>query len=126
MKKDSELKVITSTKKLIDYVLTITEKSPKKYRYSFINKIHNLLFEIIECLYKANNERLGNINREIYQKEAIVKLQLLDYFCDISVKEKCIIFKQYENITEMINTIMKLLNSWIASDKKRINNSNNN
>ena len=30
--------------------------------------------------------------------------------------------KQYENITEMINTCMKLLSNWITSDKRRINN----
>lgn len=121
MKKNiSELKIITETKRLIEYILTVTEKSPKKFRYSFTTKIHNTLFEIIELLYKANNERLGNIKREEYQKEVITKYQVLDYLCDIATKEKCLLFKQYENITEMINECMKLINNWILSDKRRI------
>ena len=59
----SELVVITETKRLIEYILVITEKSPKKFRYSFINKIHSLLIEIIELLYEANSLDILNINR---------------------------------------------------------------
>ena len=121
-KNESELKVITETKRLTEYVMTITEKSPKKYRYTYVNRIHNLLFDIIELLYKANNESLGNISRRVYQNDAYTNFQFLDYLCDLGCKEKCILFKQYENITEMINTCMKLLNNWILSDKRRINN----
>ena len=51
--KRTELVVITETKRLIDYVFLITKKSPKKFRYSFITKIHSLLIEIIELFYLA-------------------------------------------------------------------------
>lgn len=121
-KSESELKVITESKRLTEYIMTISEKSPKKYRYTYVNRIHNLLFNIIELLYKANNEVLGSSNRSMYQNDVYVKFQFLDYLCDLGCKEKCILFKQYENITEMINTCMKLLSNWITSDKRRINN----
>ncbi len=121
IRKETELRVITSTKKLVDYVLTVTEKSPKKYRYTFVERIHTILFDLVECLYRANIEKLGNPKRQEYQKDALVCLQLLDYFCDIAVDEKCLIFRQYENISEMICTTTNLLNSWILSDLRRIN-----
>ena len=66
-KNESELKVITETKQLTEYVMTITEKSPKKYRYTYVNRIHNLLFDNIELLYKANNESLERLNRTVYE-----------------------------------------------------------
>ena len=61
--KKSELLIITENKRLIDYVFVITEKSLKKFRYSLVSKIHNLLIEIIELLCEANNIHVGNINR---------------------------------------------------------------
>ena len=121
MTKKSELSIITETKRLIEYIFLITEKSPKKYRYSFITKIHGLLIEIIELLYEANSVELGNVERLNKQEKIKVKFMILDYICDIAQKEKCILFNQYENITKYINLCMKLLNSWILSDKKRLN-----
>ena len=122
MSKKSELIVITETKRLIDYVFVVTEKSPKKYRYSFVTRIHNILFDIIELLYEANSITLGDDLRLNKQKEAVVKFQLLDYMCDLAQKEKCLLFSQYENICKYINSCLKLLNAWIRSDISRIDN----
>lgn len=47
----SKLMVITKSKKLLTYIITITEKSPVKFRYSFVTKMHNLGIEVIENLY---------------------------------------------------------------------------
>lgn len=41
MKSTSELAVITKTKKLADYVFTVTHKSPKKYRFSIVSRMQN-------------------------------------------------------------------------------------
>ena len=65
MSKKSKLLVITETKRLIDYVFVVTKKSPKKFRYSFVNKIHNLLIEIIELLYEANSIDVMDLERHL-------------------------------------------------------------
>ena len=126
VKRKSELLVITEVKRLIDYVFVISEKSPKKYRYSFLSKIHNLLFDIIELLYEANSIRLGNDERLNKQKLVKIKLEIVDYLCDLGTREKCFLFSQYENISKYICECMKLLNGWIDSDNKRIIKVNNN
>lgn len=123
LKKRSELLLITEVKRLIDYIFVISEKSPRKYRYSFLTKIHNLLFDIIELLYEANSIKLGNEERKEKQREAKVKLEIVDYLCDLGTREKCYLFSQYENISKYICECMKLLNGWIESDTKRILNS---
>lgn len=120
MVKPSELKVITDTKRLIDYIFTILEKSPKKYRYTFTTKIQNICFEIIELFYEANFIKLGNELRFEKQELIMVKFKLLDYYCDLAFKNQCILFKQLEQISKQINNCMKLHNTWIASDKRRL------
>ena len=54
-KKQSELTVITKAKDLCTYVMTVTQKSPKQYRYTFVSRLQNLSLDIIENLYRAND-----------------------------------------------------------------------
>lgn len=51
----SELLVITKTKKLAAYTITITEKSPKKFRAVFVNRLQNYCLDCLEYLIEANS-----------------------------------------------------------------------
>ena len=64
----NELTVITKSKKLMEYILTITKNTDVKCRFTFVNKMHNLCMEIIENFYSANFTKLGN------EKEMNIKL----------------------------------------------------
>ena len=83
-----KLAVITKTKNLMEYILTITKKSDVKYRFTFVNKMHNLCMEIIENLYSANFTRLGNEKRNEYQVNAQAKLHYLDFVCEMAKNSK--------------------------------------
>lgn len=52
----------------MENILTITKNTDVKYRFTFVNKMHNLCMEIIENLYSANFTQLGN------EKEMNIKL----------------------------------------------------
>lgn len=119
--KKSELMVITSSKKLLTYITTITAKSPVKFRYSFVTKMHNLGIEIVEYLYYANMLDLFDARRVDYQKQAMVKLKLLDYVCESAKDVSCITMRQYSNITKEIYSTITLLSGWINSDSERKN-----
>ena len=80
----SELKIITNSKKLASYIILITESSPKKYRYLYIDKMHECILFIIEYLYKANDTILGDKQRLIYQENVKSKLKLLDAISNLS------------------------------------------
>lgn len=47
----SELYVITSAKKLAGYVLDLTEKCPKKFRYSYLVRIEECCLSIVSLHY---------------------------------------------------------------------------
>ncbi len=79
----SELIVITKAKKLTAYVITITEKSPKKFRAVFINRMQNYSLDCIENLIEANSIRMDSVKNKERRREcqimAFLKLKLLGY-----------------------------------------------
>ena len=82
-KKQSELTVITKAKYLCSYVMTVTQKSPKHFRYTFVNRLQNLTLDIVENLILANeiyvvkgNKTMYNRRLE-YQRNAMTRLKLL-------------------------------------------------
>jgi hypothetical protein len=116
----SELKVITECKRLNEYVFHVTEKSPRKYRYSLVERMDNLCLDVISLLYGANDIRLGEKGRLEKQREAQTKLRLLDYVCEMADGLKCITFDQYQFISKSVCACLRLLESWIASDLRRL------
>jgi len=82
IKKQSDLTVVTKAKDLCHYVYTVTIKSPKYFRHSLVDKLHNLCIEIIENLYRANgtmvigDKRQEALNKRLtHQSEAMVALK---------------------------------------------------
>lgn len=51
---ESELVVITKAKDLCSYVLTVTQRSPKQFRFTFTSRLQNLCMDVLESLYRAN------------------------------------------------------------------------
>ena len=99
----NDLIVITVVKKLAAYIITVTEKSPKKFRGVFVNRMQNYCIDTLECLLEANFIRMDaiekKIKREELQKQAIVKLKLLGYVSMVAENSGCILKKQYKQIS---------------------------
>lgn len=112
-----DMAVITHAKKLGEYILIITEKSPKKYRWSIVSKLQNCSSQIIDCLYQANFEK--DEKREFYQTRAGVELNLLDFYAETAKKMQAITIHQMEVIAKQIFETKKLLGGWIRSTKKK-------
>lgn len=83
MKQQSELSVITKAKELCSYVMTITQKSPKHFRYTFVSRLQNYSLDIIENLFRANDtyvsqgDTVAYRRRTEYQHRAMSSLKLL-------------------------------------------------
>ena len=119
----NELVVITVAKKLCSYVITVTEKSPKKFRGVFVNRMQNYCLDTIENLLEANFIRMDSsankLKRESYQKEAIVKLKLLGYIAMLAQSCGCILLKQYKQISMQLAEVINLIVAWKKSDDNR-------
>ncbi len=113
--KDKEMAVFTSAKKLSEYIFVITEKSPKKLRWSIVGKLQNNSVELIENLYRANFSK--DECREKFQREALVQLNIMDYYSETAYQMRAITLKQVKIIALQSCETKKLLNGWIKSTK---------
>jgi len=60
MEKKSQLYVLVKAKELTNYLITVTEKSPKKFRFTLVNRLQNYTINIVKSIFMAHNlsERL--------------------------------------------------------------------
>ena len=123
--KKSELLVVTKSKELCSYIIKVTQKSPKQFRFTFVSRLQNLALDVIENIYLANEIFVGkggerNIGKRLLlQHRALTILRLIAYISELAMTEKCILFKQYEQIAKLTTDCQRLLGAWINSDKKR-------
>lgn len=119
MQKKSDLFVFTKAKDLAKYVIAVTEKSPKKFRFTLVVRLQNYILDAIEAIYLANCER--NITKRLeLQDKAKTLLCMLDYFAQIALEEECILFKQYEQISKQQAECLLYLGKWRASTLKMV------
>ena len=125
-RKPSELTVITKAKDLCSYVMTVTQKSPKHFRYTFVSRLQNLSLSVIENLFRANDVFVTKTDipaqkeRLTYQRSAMTDLELLGYMALLSREQGCILPKQYEQIARHLTDCRNLLGAWMNSDRRRL------
>ena len=126
MEKGKELAVIVKAKDLGSYVFTVTDKLPKKFRFTLVTRLQNTCLDIIENLYYANSvyvkgkEDYTHIGkRNAYQKRAYVKVKMLLYFALIARENQCILPKQYERISTQAYEVNRMITVWARSDLRR-------
>ena len=124
--KRSEMTVIIRAKELCSYIITITQKSPKQFRFTFVTRLQNLALDVIEKIYYANEIYIGkgsenNAEKRLaLQHEAITTLKLIAYISELAMIHKCILPKQFEQIAKLATDCQRLAGAWINSDKKRL------
>ena len=113
--RDKEMAVFTCAKKLSEYIFIITEKSPKKFRWSIITRLQNASVDVIENLHRANFEK--GEKRIEYQKSALVSINLVDFFAETARSKNAINYHQTAVIAKQIVECKKLLNGWVKATK---------
>ena len=128
--KVSELSVITKAKALSEYILTVTEKSPKRFRFTLVTRLQNYSLDVIEALISANEIYVSAPDTEEakervkLQRKAMTSLKLLGYISEVAMRQGCILEKHYGQVTKQIYDVQNLLGAWMNSDKKRFTKDN--
>lgn len=121
----TDLSVITKAKDLCSYIMTVTDNSPKRFRFTLVAKLQSYALNTIENLYRANEIFVKNGDAEKaamrmdYQHQALTELKLLGYLAQLSMEQGCILPKQYEQVTKKVHDCQNLLGAWLNSDRKR-------
>lgn len=119
MQKKSDLYVFTKAKDLAKYIITVTEKSPKKFRFTLVTRLQNYILDAIELIYLANSERSVEKRVEL-QDRARTQFSMLDYFAQIAMEQECILPKQYEQIAKQLAECLLYLGKWRASTLRTV------
>lgn len=127
MKKESDLNILIKCRKLLEYIFIITEKSPKKFRFTLISRLQNGALSIMEHLIRANEVYVKDKTQENsyrkrlgYQEEAMIDIKVLGYMAMIAREQECILPRQQEQIAAQLSECRKMLWAWMLSDKKRL------
>ena len=119
----NDLITITKVKKLGAYIIAITEKSPAKFRGTFVNRMQNFGLITLENLIRANfihmNSEHNKQSREQLQQDAVINLKMLGYIAMVSESAGCILPKQYKQIAIQVGECINLTVAWMKSDNER-------
>lgn len=134
--KQSELTVITKAKELCSYVLTISDKSPKKFRFTLSSRLQNYSISIVEQLLYANEVRMAVKNTQLlgkrlemrrnFQQQAFTDMKMLAYLSQLAMEQQCILPRQYEQITKGLYDCQNLLGAWPGNNVNNNNVNNDN
>ncbi|MCR4553907.1 MAG: four helix bundle protein [Succinivibrionaceae bacterium] len=111
--------MITRAKELCSYIMLITQKSPKQFRFSYTARLQNEALNILEYIIRANETRLDPkypadiIERSELQRKAMTELVVLGYMSMLAMKQRCILNRQFQQISALVTDCRCLLGAWI-------------
>ncbi|OHW62896.1 hypothetical protein EUAN_06800 [Andreesenia angusta] len=113
-----EMTIFKKSKELIDYTFCMTDSSnrfPKKTRFTFVNRMQNLVLDIYQRLLKVNEIPIPE--RPELQIETISELKALLFLVELSFQQKYINSKQCEVWTGKILDVQHLTAAWLKKSK---------
>lgn len=120
---ENDLKVIVKAKELAVHSFKLTSNSnryPKKYRHSLVDRIQIKSLQIYETLLEAN--RINNTTRKQERCEAITKAiticdQML-FYIELSMMLDLLVDKSAEYWSKMVTDVKYLALGWRKSERK--------
>lgn len=125
-KEPSEFNVIVKCKDLIKHTFTITnstERFPKKYRFTLVNRIQDKAIEIYECALEANELNLLDAQerpkRAELQARALTYCKELLFFIELSHEQGFINASSCEYWSKLALEVKYMIAAWKKRDKAR-------
>jgi hypothetical protein len=92
----------------------VTEKFPKRVRFTIANRIDNLALDIVEDLVEAQYTR----NKQAILKRANLRLEKLRILLRISCDQYHLSYNTYEYAIRSINEVGRMLGGWIKQQQE--------
>lgn len=103
------LKIYQKTYDAVQYIYKATIQFPKSEKFTLAADIKNTTINILRLIIIANKTK--NKKSKLYEID--VELEILRHFIRLSKDLGFLPFKKYENISEMLAEIGKMLGGWI-------------
>lgn len=122
----SEFNVIVKCKDLVKHTFAITnstERYPKKYRFTLVNRIQDKVIEIFECALEANELDLRDAQeyreRQKLQAKALTYCKELLFFIELSHEMTFISTSSCEYWSKIAVEVKYMIAAWKKRDKAR-------
>lgn len=122
----AKFNILNKAEKVADYVMIITDKSPRRLRSDVIPELRRTALDIMRNVISANHYRVVADTsteelklRRRYQEQAMIEVEVLDGIAEICVKRNYITKKQFDYLTLLTYELKDMLRNWIKSDDKR-------
>lgn len=122
-KNETELKVIVKAKQLATHTFTLTSNSnryPKKYRHSLVDRMQLKSLDIYEKLFEANriNNKLNKALRCETITQAIVCCDELLFYIELSMELKLLGGDSAEYWSKMVHDVKYMAIAWRTKEQK--------
>ncbi len=125
-KKQNEFILISKAKDLVKhtFIMTSEKRFPKKYRFTIVNRIQQLVIDIYECIAEANEldifDNQEKFERLKKQKEALTKCKTVLFLIELSLEQELITTKQSGTWSGYVFDVKYMTARWNKQDRQRI------
>lgn len=104
--------------------MTGDRRFPKKYRFTVVNRLQNLVIDILQHIQEANELDLSDPQefkeRRYEQKKALTKCKTVLFLIEISFENGLISKDQCEAWTNYVVEVKRMAASWRKKDRERV------
>lgn len=121
----TEFAIITKAKDLVKYTFLMTNdrRFPKKYRFTIVNRLHDLTIDILEHIQEANELDITNPQeyreRRYEQKKALTKCKTVLFLIELSYENSLISDHQCAMWSKYVLDVKYMTASWRKKDRER-------
>lgn len=124
--RDNEFHLIVKAKDMIKHTFMITNSTnrfPKKYRFTLVNRIQDKAVDIYECILEANELDLRDpgefLERQRLQTKALTLCKELLFFIELSQEMGFIAMNSCAYWSKLVLSVKNMTAAWKKRDKTR-------
>lgn len=121
----SEFAIITKAKDLVKHTFLMTNERrfPKKYRFTIVNRLHDLTIDIFQHIQEANELDISDPQeyreRQYEQKKALTKCKTVLFLIELSLDNGLISNEQCAAWTKVVLDVKYMTAKWRKQDRER-------
>lgn len=120
-----EFTIITKAKDLVKhtFMMTSERRFPKKYRFTIVNRLHDLTLDIFQHIQEANELDLTDPQeyreRRYEQKKALTECKTVLFLIELSFEKELISSEQCAEWTRHVMNVKNMTAKWRKQDRER-------
>ncbi len=107
-RKNNDLPVFVKWLEFLEWLLPVTEKFPKRVRFTFADRINNLCLDVAENLVEARYTK----NKAQILQTTNLQLEKLRVLLRLSQRMYYLSYQRYEFSAKAINEVGRMLGGW--------------